>query len=150
MNGFNSLLLVFLASLQLGFAQPWNGANTTDVTYRDGNVVIGGTSILGTYGGSAKILQLQGSPTWFSMVPSVGSTASFNLALLDGGVGFYARERLMLFSTSPVGGPLVVRMTIKADGDLGIGTQPEFSNPNNYKLAVNGKIGAKEVQVENT
>lgn len=34
-------------------------------------------------------------------------------------------------------------------GSVGIGTALT-SNPNSYKLAVNGKIGRKEVQVENT
>lgn len=34
-------------------------------------------------------------------------------------------------------------------GNVGIGTTL-VNNPNGYKLAVNGKIGAKEVQVENT
>jgi len=38
---------------------------------------------------------------------------------------------------------------ITADGNVGIGT-PLTSNPQNYKLAVNGFIGAKEVYVENT
>jgi hypothetical protein len=35
----------------------------------------------------------------------------------------------------------------KSDGTVGIGTMLT-SNPNSYKLAVNGKIGAKDVQVE--
>jgi hypothetical protein len=42
-----------------------------------------------------------------------------------------------------------VRMTVRDNGNVGIGTVLP-NNPNNYKLAVNGKIGAKEVQVENT
>jgi hypothetical protein len=40
-------------------------------------------------------------------------------------------------------------MRITANGDVGIGT-PLTTNPNNYRLAVNGKIGAKEVMVEIT
>ncbi|SHG83336.1 hypothetical protein SAMN04488109_2051 [Chryseolinea serpens] len=40
-------------------------------------------------------------------------------------------------------------LAIGDDGNVGIGTLLT-SNPNGYKLAVNGKIGAKEVQVENT
>ncbi len=36
---------------------------------------------------------------------------------------------------------------IKPDGTTGIGT-PLTNNPNNYKLAVNGMIGAKEIKVE--
>lgn len=38
---------------------------------------------------------------------------------------------------------------ITADGNVGIGT-PLIYNPRNYKLAVNGFIGAKEIYVENT
>jgi hypothetical protein len=36
---------------------------------------------------------------------------------------------------------------LSGSGNIGIGTTLSI-NPNNYKLAVNGKIGAKEVQVE--
>jgi len=39
------------------------------------------------------------------------------------------------------------RMRIAADGNVGIGTSLS-SNPNTYMLAVNGKIGAKDVQIE--
>lgn len=41
------------------------------------------------------------------------------------------------------------RMRIASNGNVGIGTALA-TNPNNYKLAVNGLIGAKEVKVENT
>lgn len=36
-----------------------------------------------------------------------------------------------------------LRMTITKDGDVGVGT----SNPNGYKLAVNGNMGAEEIEV---
>lgn len=39
--------------------------------------------------------------------------------------------------------------TISTTDNIGIGTTLA-NNPNNYKLGVNGKIGAKEVQIENT
>jgi hypothetical protein len=42
-----------------------------------------------------------------------------------------------------------VRMTINENGTVGIGTGLT-TNPNNYILAVNGKVGAKEVRVEKT
>lgn len=44
---------------------------------------------------------------------------------------------------------LNVTVTSFPNGNVGIGTIMT-NNPNSYKLAVNGKIGAKEVQVENT
>ncbi|MGC3946367.1 MAG: hypothetical protein QM762_17915 [Chryseolinea sp.] len=40
-------------------------------------------------------------------------------------------------------------INVAVSGNMGIGTLLS-SNPNGYKLAVNGKIGAKEVQVENS
>ena len=40
-------------------------------------------------------------------------------------------------------------LRIDASGNVGIGTRLT-TNPNGYKLAVNGKIGAKEVQIEIT
>lgn len=43
----------------------------------------------------------------------------------------------------------VQRIKILRDGNVGIGTDLS-SNPNNYKLAVNGTIGAKEINVEMT
>lgn len=39
--------------------------------------------------------------------------------------------------------------TVSTTDNIGIGTTLA-NNPNSYKLAVNGKIGAKEVQIENT
>lgn len=41
------------------------------------------------------------------------------------------------------------RMFIKDNGDVGIGTMLN-TNPNNYKLSVNGKIGCKEMKIEIT
>ncbi len=35
-------------------------------------------------------------------------------------------------------------------GNVGIGTPANFNNANGYLLAVNGKIGAKDVHVEKT
>lgn len=43
----------------------------------------------------------------------------------------------------------VERMTITRDGNVGIGTTLTY-NPNNYKLAVKGTIGAQAIRVENT
>lgn len=43
----------------------------------------------------------------------------------------------------------IERARLTSNGNFGIGTTL-VNNPNGYKLAVNGKIGAKEVQVEST
>jgi hypothetical protein len=53
--------------------------------------------------------------------------------------------------TNP-GGVWADKFVLTNAGNLGIGTTISgiTANPNGYKLAVNGKIGAKEVQVENT
>jgi len=52
-----------------------------------------------------------------------------------------------------LGTPFVFRRatgnSVFLEGNVAIGTNLD-NNPNGYKLAVNGKIGAKEVQVENT
>ncbi|MCB4797235.1 hypothetical protein [Neotamlana laminarinivorans] len=42
-----------------------------------------------------------------------------------------------------------IRMRILSNGNIGIGTALS-NNPNNYKLAVKGTIGAQEVKVENS
>lgn len=41
------------------------------------------------------------------------------------------------------------RLRVSNNGSVGIGT-PLTSNPNGYKLAVNGKIGGHDVQIERT
>jgi trimeric autotransporter adhesin len=43
----------------------------------------------------------------------------------------------------------VTRLTVLSNGKVGIGTTLT-NNPNNYDLAVNGKIGAKDIQLENS
>jgi hypothetical protein len=137
-------LHVYAASAQ------WFGtAASTGLTYRDGNVVIGSTVMDGSYGSTERILQLKGSGTWLSMISTGGG--SFNLGFSSTyGTGLYSRSQPIKFWTSPTtSGGLAQRMIINTSGTIGIGTSLA-NNPNNYLLAVNGKIGAKEVQVENT
>jgi hypothetical protein len=142
-----TLLLIAIALTFSLHAQQWTGSsNTTGLTYRDGNVLIGGTTFSGTFGSAERILQLQGNGTWLTMLGS--STTSFNLSNGGSGTGMYSWGGPISFwtSSSGIGSK---KMTIGTDGTVGIGTAPT-TNPNGYKLAVNGKIGAKEVQVENT
>lgn len=63
--------------------------------------------------------------------------------IVDGGTFSSYDEALTLQSAGTTG------ITILTNGNVGIGTTLP-ANPNTYKLAVNGKIGAKEVQVETT
>lgn len=67
-----------------------------------------------------------------------------------GATGFSGVDDFEFFRYSNAGSFLGSALKIqRATGNVGIGTVLS-TNPNNYKLAVNGKIGAKEVQVENT
>ncbi len=84
----------------------------------------------GTYGGLAEtgdmgiIWSDQGSGLW-------NTSAGFVIGAFATSAGMHAGIR------------------ITAEGNVGIGT-PLVNNPNNYKLAVNGTIGAKELKVEIT
>lgn len=51
--------------------------------------------------------------------------------------------------TNNGGGAWTDKLVVTNSGNVGIGTSLT-NNPNGYKLAVNGTIGAKEIQVENT
>lgn len=106
------------------YAQTWLGSTTTnDLTYRDGNVLIGATSFSGSYASTERILQLQGEGTNLSMI-STTTGGSFNLAYSGTyGTGLYSRAAQISFWTSPtVSGGLAERMRIGTDGNVGIGT----------------------------
>jgi hypothetical protein len=122
-----------------------NGVNVTNVAFPNGNVLVGSNTLEGSYG-TAKVFQMKGDATYFSMItPSNGP--SFNLSLsANFGLGFYARAVPVSFWTSPtLSGGLVERLTIGTNGNVGIGT----TTPGTFKLAVEGKIGAREVVVTN-
>jgi len=122
----------------------WLGSTTTsNLVYRDGNVVLGGTSISGTFGASERILQIQSTgASWLSLVNATGSSFALNAGSKAG--LFAGGNAPMAFYTQSV-----ERMRITPSGSIAIGTSLS-TNPNGYKLAVNGSIGAKEVQIENS
>lgn len=83
----------------------------------------------------------------------IPGTADLGLYSLEN--GFYMRfvtnnAPIRFYSdggSNPTGGTEL--LTIEPNGNVGIGT-PLLNNPNNYKLAVNGTVGAKSVKVEIT
>ncbi|MCB4797236.1 tail fiber protein [Neotamlana laminarinivorans] len=64
----------------------------------------------------------------------------------NAGLQFKKESTVGQFKFSNLNGDL---LTILSNGNVGIGTTLS-SNPNNYKLAVKGTIGAQEVKVENS
>ncbi|HEY8938506.1 MAG TPA: hypothetical protein VIM65_24970, partial [Cyclobacteriaceae bacterium] len=137
------LLLAFYcgASLQ---AQQWSGSSvSTGLLYRDGNVVVGGTSILGSYS-TEKVFQVQGASGSVFSLRATSSSTAFDMYLGSSYLNMNLASGTMYLSTG-----YVSRIAILPNGNVGIGTSLT-NNPNSYKLAVKGKIGAQEVQVENT
>ena len=123
----------------------------SNIYYNAGNVAIGTSTISSTTKfevvgpGSGNGATIRASGGGDVLLNSGGSL------FFDGnysyGAGNYIRPvaaNTQAFFTSGI-----ERMRIASDGNIGIGTTLS-SNPNGYKLAVNGVIGAKEVKVENT
>jgi hypothetical protein len=91
----------------------------------------------------------------FFVVPRL-STHGYNDHSVSGDAGIFWSDGLSGGGTNASSGFVIgpwkntlSGLRVTAEGNVGIGT-PLNSNPNNYKLAVNGKIGAREIQVEIT
>jgi len=97
---------------------PYTGSNSTFIGYRAG---------------------YQATDAAVSNVMVIGNDFQPNLAPNNVYIG--ANNDMVLFAGTSE------RMRISNTGNVGIGTSL-LNNPNGYKLAVNGKIGAKDVQVE--
>lgn len=124
MKTLSFLILCILLSVPYFTNAQWAGSTTSnDLIYRDGNVLIGSTTFSGSYGVTERILQLQGTATYLSMV-STTNGGSFNLSYSGTyGTGLYSRGAQISFWTSPtVSGAIAERMRIGGDGNVGIGT----------------------------
>lgn len=86
----------------------------------------------------SKLHILQSSEDYSSGIKIVGSTSPISGRIWMG------TEKLHIDNATAGTGS---GLTLLKDGSIGIGTVLS-SNPNNYKLAVNGTLGAKEVKVE--
>ncbi|HEY5745718.1 MAG TPA: hypothetical protein VIU12_06565 [Chryseolinea sp.] len=142
MNKKITLLASFVISLFYftTSAQTWTGST----------VIVGGSSLLGTYSTSSVIEVQNPLQSWISLRKTGSATPSLNLGLSTdyNQCGLWVNGGLPLSFTTEY----ATRMIILPQGNVGIGTTVTglTSNPNGYLLAVNGKIGAKEVLVENT
>ncbi|WP_299246212.1 hypothetical protein [uncultured Aquimarina sp.] len=74
---------------------------------------------------------------------SGGQNNYFGFGISNGDLDYFSQSNHR-FYTEYNGTPGSEKMVIESNGNVGIGT----SNPNGWKLAVNGKIRAKEIKVE--
>jgi hypothetical protein len=137
-------LVCFLIAIVQHVYSQWNGGpSTTGLAFRDGNVLVGGTALSGSYGPTERIFQLQGEGTWLSMVTPTGP--SFHLGFSASyGASLYARGTPIKFWTSPTTSGLTERMTIAGSGEVGIGTPTPLAN---FHLS-SGVTGKGELRIE--
>jgi hypothetical protein len=136
------------------YAQQWNGVTTaTGTIYRSGNLGIGPDT---SFPGFASLFISNGSganPT--IMLKNTDALVNQRLwavmaqgnqfRILTEADNFGSVQDAFKISRSGIN----ITTSVFPNGNVGIGTLLT-TNPNGYRLAVNGKIGAKEVQVENT
>ncbi len=138
------------------FAQQWLGSQTsTETIYRDGNIGVGvinphkKITIKGTTLGDGVWVTSNGAPQ-IAMLSNLGQgywnglTQSGDNMLLWGGSNINQADAGAL-----VIGPWTSAsegLRILPSGNVGIGT----ASPGTFKLAVEGRIGAREVRVTNT
>jgi hypothetical protein len=137
--------LLWLIGVHISFAQQWSGSSTTTgLISRGGNVVIGGSSIVGSYSGGETVLQVRGANASVFGLRATSTSSMLDMYLGTTWLTLNAVNVPMSLATN-----YATRVKILTNGNVGIGTQLA-NNPNGYLLAVNGRVGAKEVQVENT
>lgn len=137
-----------MLTLTLGFAaltvsaQQWLGSTTnTGIIHRDGNVLIGSTTLTGTYGAGERLLQIKGIN---SVISLHSNTYAGNMIF-----GFFPQYNYTgIFSdTYPlaifVGGP--ERMRFHTSGAITVGSVP--TTPAGYKLYVETGILTEKLKV---
>ena len=139
------IFLPFIFSALILNAQQWGGSSTTSgVISRDGIVLIGGSSVVGSWGSGTGILELQaplgpGNMCFLALRQQGSNATSMDIGFKANEYGaIYTNQVPMYFSTNGQ-----TRMTITPSGNIGIGT----TTPGSFKLAVEGKIGAREIKV---
>lgn len=130
----NSLLLsLFLFSFFFKAEAQWSGSTLSGNTYRTGNVGIGISS-------PQQLLTLSHSDSPILRFDRAGSKYDWEIYSKSGGSLIFRGGR------NGVGSSLTDFLVVESDGDVTIGTGTTYQSF--FKLAVNGKIRAKEVKVE--
>ncbi len=126
----------------------WNGiADNFGITSPMGDVIINPKNNLGISNNAPSARVDVGMITANTSEAGIRVTAPYSFT---SGPGAITAPHLLSVRKSNSGGTGFIDLfMVKTNGNVGIGTSLD-NNPNNYKLAVNGTIGAKEIQVENT
>ncbi|HTJ48087.1 MAG TPA: hypothetical protein VL443_01440 [Cyclobacteriaceae bacterium] len=145
-------IIVFIASAAQ--AQQWNGVTTsTGSIYRTGNIGVGPETVIPGFtsifvsnsgGLNPSIMFKDGDALTNQKIWDLLAQGN-RFRILTETDNYGSVQDAFVISRSGVN----VTTSTFPNGNVGIGTQ-FTSNPNGYRLAVKGKIGAQEVQVENT
>src|SRR5688572_21579412 len=73
-------ILILLCACHIATAQWFGTTNSTSLTYRSGNVVIGGSSLIGSFSGEG-IMQVQGSLGSIMSLRTTSTSNSFDAYL---------------------------------------------------------------------
>lgn len=133
------LFLTFVLAYSLIYSQQWAGSTTTSgLITREGNVVIGGVGLSGSWSPNSRVLELQsiaGEMSFLAFREGGSNSTSFDIGFKSNNyAALYSNQVPMLFVTN--GGE---RMRINTNGKIVIG-QGVLSTPGTYNLYVSGGI----------